>query len=176
MGSFEEDVMSYRDNIERTGSVASFYMDETEIANIHWLEYIHYLAKDSSQEAYQAALPDTMVWVGKLAFNDPYVEHYFRYPGFRYFPVVGISWNQASKYAVWRTRAVNIKLAQDAGEDEDAALLAMLDPETAQAIRVMRRLAPEKISVRELLKEYEANKAVEPVEQPKKKSWFLSRR
>jgi sulfatase modifying factor 1 len=74
MGSFEEDVMSYRDNIERTVSVASFYMDETEIANIHWLEYIHYLAKDSSQEAYQAALPDTMVWVGKLAFNDPYVD------------------------------------------------------------------------------------------------------
>ncbi|MDH4059122.1 MAG: formylglycine-generating enzyme family protein, partial [Cyclobacteriaceae bacterium] len=34
MGSFEEDVMSFRDNIERTVSVASFYMDETEIANI----------------------------------------------------------------------------------------------------------------------------------------------
>src|SRR5688572_9739800 len=56
MGSFEEDVMSYRDNIERTVSVASFYMDETEIANVHWLEYMHYLAKDSSQEAYQDAL------------------------------------------------------------------------------------------------------------------------
>lgn len=117
MGSFEEDVMSYRDNIERTVSVASFYMDETEIANVHWLEYMHYLAKDSSQEAYQDALPDTTVWVGKLAFNDPYVEHYLRYPGFRYFPVVGITWNQASKFAVWRTRAVNIKLAEDAGEE-----------------------------------------------------------
>jgi formylglycine-generating enzyme len=117
MGSFEEDVMSYRDNIERTVSVASFYMDETEIANIHWLEYMHYLARDSSQEVYQAALPDTTVWVGKLAFNDPYVDHYLRYPGFRYFPVVGISWTQASDYAVWRTRAVNIQLAQNAGTD-----------------------------------------------------------
>jgi hypothetical protein len=29
MGSFEEDVMSYRDNIERTVSVASFFMYET---------------------------------------------------------------------------------------------------------------------------------------------------
>ena len=57
MGSFEEDVMSFRDNIERTVSVASFYMDETEIANIHWLEYMHYLAKDSSQEAYGSAYP-----------------------------------------------------------------------------------------------------------------------
>lgn len=117
MGSFEEDVMSYRDNLERTVSVASFYMDETEIANINWLEYLHYLARDSSQEVYQAALPDTTVWVGKLAFNDPYVDHYLRYPGFRYFPVVGVSWNQASKYAVWRTNAVNRALAEAAGED-----------------------------------------------------------
>jgi gliding motility-associated lipoprotein GldJ len=117
MGSFEEDVMSYRDNIERTVSVASFYMDETEIANIHWLEYLHFLARDSSQEVYQAALPDTTVWVGKLAFNDPYVEHYLRYPGFRYFPVVGVSWTQANAYASWRTRAVNQELAKKAGVD-----------------------------------------------------------
>jgi sulfatase modifying factor 1 len=117
MGSFEEDVMSYRDNIERTVSVASFYMDETEIANIHWLEYMHYLAKDSSQEVFQASLPDTTVWVGKLAFNDPYVDHYLRYPGFRYFPVVGVSWMQANNYAKWRTTAVNQKLLADSGEE-----------------------------------------------------------
>lgn len=117
MGSFEEDVLSYRDNIERTVSVASFYMDEAEVANIHWLEYLHFLAKDSSQEAYEAALPDTSVWVGKLAFNDPYVDHYLRYPGFRFFPVVGVSWNQASNYCRWRTLAVNRKLAMEAGED-----------------------------------------------------------
>jgi sulfatase modifying factor 1 len=98
-------------------SVASFYMDETEIANIHWLEYMHYLAKDSSQETFQAALPDTTVWVGKLAFNDPYVDHYLRYPGFRYFPVVGVSWIQANNYAKWRTTAVNQKLLADSGEE-----------------------------------------------------------
>src|SRR6187401_3132878 len=62
MGSFEEDVMSYRDNVERTVSVASFYMDEAEIANIHWLEYLYHLTVDSTKvdggKAYQAALPD----------------------------------------------------------------------------------------------------------------------
>ncbi len=117
MGSFEEDVMSYRDNIERTVSVASFYMDETEIANIHWLEYLHHLAKDSLPEVYERAKPDTTVWAGKLAFNDPYVEHYLRYPGFRYFPVVGVNWKQCSEYAIWRTRAVNMALAQNEGEE-----------------------------------------------------------
>jgi sulfatase modifying factor 1 len=120
MGSFEEDVMAYRDNVERTVSVASFFMDETEIANIHWLEYMWHLGTDSTQEVLAAAKPDTTVWVGKLAFNDPYVEHYLRYPGFRFFPVVGITWTQASEYAVWRTRAVNIALAKEAGGDEYA--------------------------------------------------------
>lgn len=118
VGSFEEDVLTRRDNLERTVSVASFYMDETEIANIHWLEYLHYLnVSDSSREVYISALPDTTVWEARLAYNDPYVDHYLRYPGFRYFPVVGVSWVQANNYSEWRTRAVNIKLAENAGED-----------------------------------------------------------
>ncbi len=119
LGSFEEDVMSSRDNVERTISVASFYMDETEIANVHWLEYMYYLARDSAQNpaVLEAARPDSTVWVGKLAFNDPYVEHYLRYPGFRFFPVVGVSWTQANAYAKWRTAAINMQLAEQVGED-----------------------------------------------------------
>ncbi len=115
LGSFEEDVMNTRDNIERTVTVASFYMDETEIANIHWLEYMHYVKKDSSEEFFLSTIPDTTVWAGKLAFNDPYVDHYLRYPGFRYFPVVGVTWLQANDYCKWRTAAVNKVLAEEAG-------------------------------------------------------------
>jgi gliding motility-associated lipoprotein GldJ len=115
MGSFEEDLLKRQDNLERTVTVASFYMDETEIANIHWLEYLYYVKKDSSEEFYESALPDTLVWESKLAYNDPYTEHYLRYPGFRYFPVVGVNWLQANDYAEWRTAVVNKKLAEDAG-------------------------------------------------------------
>lgn len=119
LGSSEEDVAGTRDNIERTVTIQSFYMDETEIANIHWLEYIHFLKVDSTQkpELAQRAMPDTTVWVKELSFNDPYRDHYFRYPGFRYYPVVGISWEQANDYCRWRTQKVNFKLAQDAGLD-----------------------------------------------------------
>ncbi|MDH5397245.1 MAG: gliding motility lipoprotein GldJ [Cyclobacteriaceae bacterium] len=122
MGSFEQDLLKTRDNIERTVSVASFYMDETEIANIHWLEYLHYLQDSNSIDPniYQSALPDTTVWEEKLAYNDPYVDHYLRYPGFRFFPVVGINWSQANKYAEWRTRAVNMKLSEDAEAESEA--------------------------------------------------------
>jgi gliding motility-associated lipoprotein GldJ len=115
LGSFEEDLMKTQDNWERTVTVASFYMDETEIANVHWLEYLFYVKKDSSQEFYESTLPDTTVWAQQLAYNDPYVDHYLRYPGFRYFPLVGVSWEQASDFCIWRTRVVNKKLAEDAG-------------------------------------------------------------
>lgn len=118
LGSFEEDVMQTRDNIERTVTVASFFMDETEVANIHWLEYLYYVQLDSSEEFYKSAIPDSTVWAKELAYNTPYVDHYLRYPGFRYYPVVGVNWLQANDYANWRTTTVNLKLAEDAGLEE----------------------------------------------------------
>jgi len=111
MGSIEEDIMGTHDNIERTVSVQSFYMDETEIANVHYLEYLYSVQKDSTLDFYEAALPDTSVWRNDLAFNDPYVEQYLRFPGFRMYPVVGISWTQATDYSLWRTAVVNQNLA-----------------------------------------------------------------
>ncbi len=119
LGSHEEDIINAHDNIERTVSIQSFWMDETEVANIHWLEYLFYVQKDSSQEFYQSALPDTTVWATEVAFNDSYVDHYLRYPGFRFFPVVGIKWTQAFDYGKWRTGAVNLALARKAGKEDE---------------------------------------------------------
>ena len=115
LGSFEEDVMNTHDNLERAVTVASFYMDETEVANIHWLEYEFYIKQDSDEYYWKNNLPDTTVWSKDLAYNDPYVTSYYRYPGFRYFPVVGVNWRQAVNYCKWRTTVVNLKLAEDAG-------------------------------------------------------------
>lgn len=115
MGSFEEDIVNSRDNIERVVTVASFYMDETEVTNIAWLEYEFYIKKDSDEYFWKNNLPDTTVWAEDLAFNDPYVNSYYRYPGFRFFPVVGVNWRQAVNYCKWRTAVVNQKLAEDAG-------------------------------------------------------------
>ena len=118
LGTFEEDVLYTHDNVERTVTVQSFFLDQTEIANIHWLEYLHYIQRDSSETYYQSALPDTTVWEKELAFNTPYVSNYLRYPGFRYYPVVGVSWEQAVDYCRWRTEAVNKQRAMEYyGED-----------------------------------------------------------
>lgn len=115
LGSFEEDLLNSHDNIERAVTVASFYLDETEVANINWLEYEYYIKQDSDEYYWRNNLPDTTVWAKDLAYNDPYVDHYYRYPGFRFFPVVGVNWRQAVNYCKWRTTVVNIKLAEDAG-------------------------------------------------------------
>lgn len=119
LGTYEEDVFYTHDNVERTVTVQSFYLDQTEIANIHWLEYLHHIQRDSSETFYLSALPDTTVWEKELAFNTPYVSNYLRYPGFRYYPVVGVSWNQAMDYCRWRTEAVNKQRAIEYYGEED---------------------------------------------------------
>jgi gliding motility-associated lipoprotein GldJ len=115
LGSLEEDLLTSRDNIERTVTINSFFMDETEVANLHWNEYLFYLKRDSIFEVYEAALPDTTVWASEFSFNDSYVEYYLRHGGFRYYPVVGVSWIQANDYCKWRTDVVNRVVAEGAG-------------------------------------------------------------
>ncbi len=56
--------------------------------------------------------------------------------------------------------------------DEDEALLASLDAETAAAIRVMRRVSVDNKSVSELLEEYRAGHKDAPQTGGDKKSWW----
>jgi gliding motility-associated lipoprotein GldJ len=119
MGSMEEDVMKDWDNYPRKVTVSSFYMDESEITNLYWLDYLHWLGlvffPADLGSVYNAALPDTTVWRNKLSYNEPYVEYYLRYPAYRDYPVVGVSWTQAVKYCAWRTDRVNEQILIDEG-------------------------------------------------------------
>ncbi|MCB0763315.1 MAG: SUMF1/EgtB/PvdO family nonheme iron enzyme [Flavobacteriales bacterium] len=110
MGRVTDDLLHEWDNIPRTVTVSSFYMDEVEVTNFYWLEYLYWLDRVFSAdfpEIYKKALPDTLVWRSKLAFNEPYVEYYLRHPAYRDYPVVGINWLQANDYCAWRTDRVN---------------------------------------------------------------------
>ena len=109
MGAKEEDVMGDWNNVPRRVSVNSFYIDETEVANVHYREYLYWLSNtfDNDTTIMRMALPDTLVWRSELAYNEPYVDYYFRYPAYNYYPVVGVSWEQAHDFCVWRTDRVN---------------------------------------------------------------------
>lgn len=110
MGRVEDDVNFSWDNIPRRVTVSSFYMDETEVTNFYWLEYLAWLERvygDSYPEIVSKALPDTLVWREKLEYNEPKVEYYLRHPAYRDYPVVGVNWLQANDFCAWRSDRVN---------------------------------------------------------------------
>ena len=45
MGKVEQDVTYENHNIPRRVSVSSFYLDETEISNYHWCEYMYWISR-----------------------------------------------------------------------------------------------------------------------------------
>jgi len=109
MGRAEQDVMFDWNNRPARVTVSSFYMDQTEVTNFHWLEYLYWLSRayQTFPAIYRNALPDTLCWRSPLGFNEKYVDYYLRHPAYRDYPVVGVSWLQASDYCKWRTDRVN---------------------------------------------------------------------
>jgi len=104
-------------NKKRETTVSSFYMDETEVSNTNWLEYLNWIRTNypSDYEYYYDELPDTLVWRRPLSYNEPYVDNYLRHPAYQDYPVVGVSWEQANRYCAWRTDRVNELLLRDQG-------------------------------------------------------------
>ena len=110
MGNTEQDVMFEHHSVPRRITVSSFYMDETEVTNIDYREYLYWLNRvfgADYTEIVKAAEPDQQVWRDELAYNEPYVEYYFSHPAYDEYPVVGVDWNQAMDYCSWRTDRVN---------------------------------------------------------------------
>ncbi len=118
MGVTEQDVTYDWDNTPRRVTVSSFYMDETEVTNLDYREYLYWIDRvfgESYPEVYLTALPDTLVWREELSYNEPLVETYFRFPSYDDYPVVGVTWEQANEYCKWRTDRVNEMLLIEKG-------------------------------------------------------------
>ena len=128
-GRVQDDVMRDWNNTPVRVQVRSFYMDETEVTNLMYNEYLDWLERvyknqgDAYSDVYAAALPDTMVWRSPLGFNEDMVNNYLRHPSFQDYPVVGVTWQQATNYAKWRTERVNEGLLEREGYIEKGVSL-----------------------------------------------------
>ena len=127
-GEVQDDVMNDWNNTPNQQHVRSFYMDETEVTNLMYLEYLDWLKKvfptdeESYKNIYTGALPDTMVWRTPLGYNDDLVNNYLRHPAYALYPVVGVNWIQAVQYCNWRTDRVNEYLLYKTGKLNKQAL------------------------------------------------------
>ena len=112
-GQVQDDVMHDWNNTPSRQHVMSFYIDETEVTNLMYLEYLDWLKlvfpQDNPQykQIYEGALPDTLVWRNALGYVEELTTNYLRHPAYAEYPVVGVNWLQAVQYAEWRTDRVN---------------------------------------------------------------------
>jgi len=121
MGKVQDDVMHDWNNMPNQQHVQSFYMDETEVTNFMYTEYLFWLKKifppneQNYKNIYTGALPDTLVWRNHLGYNETMTNNYLRHPAYSNYPVVGVNWIQAMEYAKWRTDRVNESVLEKEG-------------------------------------------------------------
>lgn len=113
-GQVQDDVLHDWNNTPTQQHVMSFYIDETEVTNLMYMEYLDWLetvfppsVDPQYKQIYKGALPDTLVWRNTLGYMEELTTNYLRHPAYAEYPVVGVNWIQAVQFAEWRTNRVN---------------------------------------------------------------------
>jgi gliding motility-associated lipoprotein GldJ len=121
MGKVQDDVMHDWNNSPTQQHIQSFYMDETEVTNSMYLDYLEWLKsvyppnEQIYKNIYEGASPDTLVWRNRLGYNETMTNNYLRHPAYADYPVVGVNWIQAVEFSNWRTQRVNEALLEKNG-------------------------------------------------------------
>lgn len=118
MGRVADDSRFQWNNVAHTVTVSSFYMDETEVTNLAYREFVYWMQRaygEEYPERVRDIYPDTNAWRDKLAWREGFVDYYFQSPIYYEYPVVGVTWEQACKFCTWRTDRWNEKILIDMG-------------------------------------------------------------
>ncbi len=122
MGQADEDIAATQINMNRQVTISSFYMDDAEISNHEYRQYVNALLADSvstlgEEEIMAKYYPDTTVWKNDFTYHngDPMLEHYYGHPAFDTYPVVGVSWIAANHFCKWRTNTLDDFRTKDGG-------------------------------------------------------------
>ncbi len=134
MGKVQDDVMHDWNNTPNQQHIQSFYMDESEVTNFMYSQYLYWLkstyppSEENFKDIYNGAAPDTLVWRNRLGYNEVMTNNYLRHPAYAEYPVVGVSWIQAVEFANWRSDRYNeLNLEQAGWITRDAKLTATAD-------------------------------------------------
>ena len=121
MGKVQDDVMHDWNNSPNQQHVQSFFMDETEVTNKMYSEYLYWVktvfppTEENYKHIYNGAIPDTLVWRNRLGYNETMTNNYLRHPAYADYPVVGVNWIQATEFSKWRTDRVNENILEREG-------------------------------------------------------------
>jgi len=114
MGQADEDVPATQINFNKQITIGPFYMDDTEITNNEYRQFVVDLTEGSETEleddfVIEDLYPDTTVWTRDFAHHmgDPLMQYYYMHPAFDDYPVVGVDWEAAKYFARWRTQHLN---------------------------------------------------------------------
>ncbi|MBB6609789.1 SUMF1/EgtB/PvdO family nonheme iron enzyme [Pontibacter sp. Tf4] len=114
MGQADEDIAATMANLNKQVTIGAFYMDETEITNNEYRQFMDVIMQDSLEIVGEAWVmenlyPDTTVWVKDFTYHmgDPLMEYYYSHPAFDDYPVVGVNWHAAKYFSDWRSKMKN---------------------------------------------------------------------
>lgn len=101
----------------RQVSVQAFYMSQTEVTNLQYKNFYKDMVSLVGKDSASFYIPDTNSFSKDLpyAFVEPMTKNYYSHPAYDNYPVIGVSWLQASGFIKW----VNLKMEKIYEEHPD---------------------------------------------------------
>ena len=100
------DTTLFSPGVPQRAMVGSFYISATEVTNADWKAFYRDKVTELGAAAAKARyFPDTSLWLKEFpyTYNAPMAKNYYAHPSYLDFPVVGISWEQANAFCIWKT-------------------------------------------------------------------------